>query len=103
MSPSILLLSNPGIPSVRCMEDDALVAVVSDDPALLSDELYLFEVPSGQPLPTLTPSRPRDKEEEGEGDIKANIKAKPPAGFPLSGWARGGCGQACSFPSIKRG
>jgi len=46
------------------------------------------------PSPSLSPSRPRDEEEDGEGDIKARIKSKPPAGFPLSGCARWGCRQA---------
>ena len=46
------------------------------------------------PPAPLSPSRPRDEEEEeGEGEIEANIKAEPPAGFPLSGWARGGVGR----------
>ena len=98
MLPCIVRLDGPTIPPVRRMQNDSLVPLVPDDPALLSDELYGPEEAPGKPFPrtSLSPPLPCDEEEDGEGEIKANIKAEPPAGFPLSGWARMGCGQAFS-------
>ena len=72
-------------------------SLVSNYPSFVrTSEFHCPKLSSRQPPPPspLSPPRPCDEEEDGEGDIKANIKAEPPAGFPLSGWAREGCGQA---------
>jgi hypothetical protein len=92
-------LDLPVLPVIRRIKNHSLVPVVAYNPSLLPFKSYSVKHAPRQPLPTLPPPRTRDEEEDGEGDIKA----KPPAGFPLSGWARWGCGWACSTPSIKRG
>jgi len=69
----IMWLDGPVVSSVRRMQDDALVPVVSDDPALLPDELHGLEVSSRQPLPlALSPSHQRCQQEgQAEGHFNA--------------------------------